>query len=67
MAVVTRDEFDDWRQHPATIQLMDKISEDLQVMQEMLLDVEEEDLKGLQGRCKVCKNLLDLEYGDLYE
>lgn len=67
MAAVTREEFEEWLEHPVTVQLKKQIRKDIQDMQDMLLNISEEDLKELQGRCKASINLLNVEYGDLYE
>lgn len=67
MVVITREEFDEWQKHPVTIALKAQIRKDVQLMQEMLLNVEEHDLKQLQGRCLASLNLLDVQYEDLYE
>lgn len=67
MTMVTEQEFDEWQQNSVTIALKAQIKKDIQLMQDMLLTVEEDDLKQLQGRCLACINLLDVRYGDLFE
>ena len=67
MAAVHEQEFLDWLENPVTIQLKKQIRKDVQDMQDMLLNIGEEDLKELQGRCKASINLLNVEYTDLYE
>jgi DNA-binding transcriptional regulator GbsR (MarR family) len=67
MSAVTEQEFQEWLAHPITVQLKKQIRKDVTDMQEMLMHIGEEDLKELQGRCKASINLLNVEYGDLYE
>lgn len=64
---VTREVFDDWRQHPVTKKLMAQINEDVEKMKSLLVFVEPENLQGLQGRCAASINLLSVEYEDLFE
>lgn len=67
MGTITRNEFDEWKQHPVTLALLNRIKEDVITMQDMLVTVEPEDLRELQGRVKACLNLLSVEYESLYE
>lgn len=67
MTAITREEFDEWVQHPVTVQMRKQISKDINMMQDMLLTVGEEDLKHLQGRCAAAINLVNMEYDHLYE
>ena len=67
MAALTREEFEEWLKHPATVQLKKQIRKDVDNMQSMLLSCDEADLKGIQGRCLASINLLNVEYEDLYE
>ena len=64
---VTRDEFAEWMEHPVTKRLKEQIRKDISNMQDMLLTVDEIDLKSLQGRCAASINLLNMEFEDLYE
>lgn len=65
--VVTRSEFDEWKQHPVTKKLMDQIRKDVEQMKELLIFVEPDDLKALQGRCAASTNLLLVDYEDLFD
>jgi hypothetical protein len=67
LAAVTEQEFQEWLELPVTKQLKKQIQKDIDNMQAMLLMCDEEDLKELQGRCRASINLLNVEYGDLYE
>jgi hypothetical protein len=63
---VTREEFDQWKEHPVTKRLLRQIQIDVDNMKDMLTDVGLEDLRELQGRCKASVNLLLVEYEDLF-
>jgi hypothetical protein len=65
--MATRSEFEDWLQHPITVDLRKQIAKDILNMQEMLIEVEEYDLRHLQGRVKASINLVNVSYEDLYE
>ena len=65
--VVTQVEFDEWKQHPVTKKLLDQIRKDVEQMKELLIFVSPEDLESLQGRCAASLNLLNVEYGDLFD
>lgn len=67
MATVTRSEFEDWLEHPVTRTLKDTIRKDVVILQDMLLNTGLDELKELQGRCKVSINFLNMTYEDLYE
>lgn len=67
MAVLTKSEFQNWLENPVTKALKARIKKDIMFMQEMLIEAELEDVKGLQGRCKASINLLDVSYEDLFE
>jgi len=67
VAALTREEFEEWLKHPATVQLKKQIKRDVENMQVMLLNCDEAELKGIQGRCLASINLLNIEYEDLYE
>ena len=67
MTAITREEFEEWVQHPVTVQMRKQIRKDIEQMQDMLLNVGEEDLKHLQGRCAAAINLVNMVYEDLYE
>lgn len=67
MSVVTRDEYDQWRQHHVTKALLERVKLDLDQMKDLLIHVDPEDLKDLQGRCKVSLNFINMTYEDLYE
>lgn len=67
MTAVTRQEFAEWLEHPVTIQMKKQIRKDIENLKEMLLNVSEEDLAQLQGRCAAAINLVNMEYEDLYE
>jgi hypothetical protein len=67
MPAASREEFNEWLEHPVTRQLRKKILEDIELMKEMLLNVDTEDLRSLQGRCNACINLYEVEYEALYE
>lgn len=67
MSVVTRDDYANWVEHPVTKRLKDQIRRDVDNMMQMLISVEDYDLKELQGRVKASVNLLNVEYEDLYE
>jgi len=64
---VTRNEFDEWKQHPVTRKLLDQISKDVETMKFMLVSVSQEDLPALQGRCTASINMLGVEYEDLFD
>jgi len=64
---VTRQEFEEWKQHPVTKKLMDQISKDVEQMKNLLVFVEPENLQGLQGRCAASTNLLLVDYEDLFD
>lgn len=65
--VVTPSEFNEWRENPVTRKLMNQIQKDVDNMKDLLIHVDEENLKELQGRCKASINLLLVEYGDLFD
>ena len=67
MAAVTQEEFQEWLEHPVTLQMKKQIRKDISDMQDLMLDIAPEDLKELQGRCKAAINLVTMEYTDLYE
>jgi thiaminase len=67
MSAVTEQEFQDWLEQPVTQQFRKQIKKEVDRMQDMLLNVGEEDLKELQGRCRASINMLNVEYGDMYE
>jgi len=67
LAAVTREEFQEWLEHPVTVQLKKQIRKDISDMQDLLLTIGEEDLKEIQGRCKAAINLLEMDYESLYE
>ena len=64
---VSRNEFDEWKQHPVTRKLLDQISKDVETMKFMLVSVSQEDLPALQGRCTASINMLGVEYEDLFD
>lgn len=64
---IPREEFADWLEHPVTKRLKEQIKKDISNMQDMLLTVDEVDLKSLQGRCAASINLVNIEFEDLYE
>ena len=65
--VVTQEEFDNWLESPVTKALKDQIKRDIQRMQDMLIDVDFDNLRELQGRIKASVNLLTVSREDLYE
>ena len=67
MAVVTEEEFQEWLEHPVTLQMKKQIRKDISDMQDMMLNIDPEDLQQLQGRCKAAINLLEMDYQSLYE
>lgn len=67
MAVLTREEFERWREDAITKKLMQIIQRDIDNMKNMLVGADLEDVKELQGRCRACDNLVKIEYEDLYE
>ena len=67
MTVVTPQEFLDWLESPVTKALKDRIRKDVAIMQDLLVHTDVDGLKELQGRVKASMNLLNVEYGDLYE
>lgn len=67
MSAVTREDFISWNTSPVTKRLKDQIKKDIDNMYEILLHSELDEVKELQGRIKASKNLIDVEYEDLYE
>ena len=67
MSAITREEFLDWQENSVTKALKARIRKDIVYMQELLVESDLDSIKELQGRCKASKNLLEVEYGDLYE
>ena len=67
MRAITRDEFLEWVENPVTKALKERIRKDVQILQDMLVHIDLEGLKELQGRVKVSQNFLNVSYGDLYE
>ena len=65
--VVTREEFESWKEHGVTKALMSQIGKDVSLMKDLLMDVSKEDLGELQGRCKASTNLLLVSYEDLFD
>lgn len=64
---ITKDEFLEWLEHPVTKKLKERIRQDIILMKEMLVEIDEVDLKEIQGRCKAAQRIIDMEYEDLYE
>lgn len=64
---ITKQEFDEWQQNSVTVVLKARIRKDIQLMQDMMLTVEEYDLKQLQGRCLASINLLDIQFEDMFD
>ena len=64
---VTRQDFEEWKQHPVTKRLMDQIQKDVNQMKDLLVFVEAENLQTLQGRCAASTNLLLVDYEDLFD
>lgn len=67
MAAISREEYDEWKEHPVTVALFRIIQKDLGHMQDLLIEVDLQDVAELQGRCKTCRNLLDMDYESLYD
>lgn len=67
MAVVTREEFQEWLESPVTKALKERIAKDIDYMKDMLVDCSQDTLQELQGRCKACTNLLNVDYEALYD
>ena len=65
--MATREDFNQWLENPVTKDLKNQIRKDVENMKEMLTGCDEYDLKGLQARCAVCSNFLDISYESLYE
>ncbi len=64
---LTKNEFQEWLEHPATKKLKERIKLDIEYMKNLLVEVDEDGLKEIQGRCRAAQQILDMEYEDLYE
>jgi hypothetical protein len=65
MAVITREEFEEWQGLEVTKALKATVKRDLALMQDNLVECDVESLKELQGRCKTCLAFLDMQYEDI--
>jgi DNA-binding transcriptional regulator GbsR (MarR family) len=60
---ITEEEFHSWKDNIVTKRLKERIKEDVEYLQGMLLSSDIiEDVKELQGRIKSCKNLLEVDF-----
>ena len=63
MIKITEEEFHSWKDNIVTKRLKERIKEDVEYLQVMLLGSDIiEDVKELQGRIKSCKNLLEVDF-----
>ncbi len=63
MIKITEEEFHSWKDNIVTKRLKERIKEDVEYLQGMLLSSDIiEDVKELQGRIKSCKNLLEVDF-----
>jgi hypothetical protein len=65
MALILKKDFEDWLENPVTKQLRQKLREDVENMQVMLMDVGHDDLDRLQAHCQAAIKLLGITYEDL--
>lgn len=64
--VVTKEEYQEWLQHPVTQKLHSVLKQErLGMMEELVLNKEDEE--QLRGRIKAVEGFLSSEYEDLYE
>lgn len=66
MAVITKEEFEEWIKHPVTERLMGKIKSDVEYMKNILIEAGFSDIKEIQGRIKASQRLLEITYEDMY-
>lgn len=66
MHTVTRDEFDEWMQHPVTIALKKVLKEERETMKEGMLHDNYLNVDAVKGMCLAMQNVIDLEYEGLF-
>jgi DNA-binding transcriptional regulator GbsR (MarR family) len=60
---ITEEEFHSWKDSIVTKRLKERIKEDVEYLQNMLLSSDDiESVKELQGRIKSCINLLEVDF-----
>jgi DNA-binding transcriptional regulator GbsR (MarR family) len=60
---ITEEEFISWKDSIVTKRLKERIKEDVEYLQNMLLSSDDiESVKELQGRIKSCINLLEVDF-----
>ena len=66
MNLVTEQSFEEWKHHPVTVKLMQRLKEDREEMKEGLVSNSFDNEDEVKGRCRAIAVLLDLEYGDMF-
>lgn len=67
MEAVSRENFEEWKHHPVTKQLMKLLTADREAMKEGLVHGAFDDEQEVKGRCRAIAIILTLEYEDLFE
>jgi hypothetical protein len=67
MEAVSRENFDEWKHHPVTKQLLKLLAADREVMKEGLIQGAFTDEQEVKGRCRAIAIILQLEYEDLFD
>jgi hypothetical protein len=65
--VVTKEEFLEWKEHPATKALLKALRSDREYMKEMVVRGNTANVEEVKGRCNAIISILDLTYEDLVE
>jgi ABC-type dipeptide/oligopeptide/nickel transport system ATPase component len=65
--VVTKEEFLEWKEHPATKTLLKALRNDREYMKEMVVRGNTANVEEVKGRCNAIISILDLTYEDLVE
>lgn len=67
MRAITEQEFQDWKQNPVTEKLMYILTKEREEMKEGLVYGTYDEEHEVKGRCRAIANIVNIEYGDLYE